>query len=315
MKSVAIVLATYNGAKYLAEQLDCLKKQTYPNIHVYIHDDVSSDGTINIINQYINSEQTNVHFTLWDQKKLKYPQCFINTLLSIPRADYYAFSDQDDVWNEDKIEKAVKAIEKFGDENIPSLFYSAVDYYDGDLNYIRAARFVDKKRPMVDIFSLQTMLLGGEAMGMTFLFNNKLRDDMRIVVEDGGVDFKDTFMKIYSAACGTVIYSSEPCAKYRRHAEATTVGMNPAGKLSRLVNMIKRIFIDKDGMESIQKSVDFIYTKYRQNIRPENLELMRLFSRPNSNKKRMKKVFWTCRFRLKTIDEIGYRVAFLLGRI
>lgn len=315
MKKVAIILATYNGERYLSEQLESLRKQTYKNIKVYIHDDGSSDKTLDIIKEYVEHKRGMIEFELFSKKSLRYPMCFINTLLEIPKADYYAFCDQDDVWNEDKIEKAVKAIEKFGEESKPSLFYSAVDYYDGNLNYIRNARFIDHKKPTVAKYSLQEMLLGGEAMGMTFLFNNCLRDVMRTVVQNGGNDFKDTFMKIYCAAKGIVIYSSEPCAKYRRHASATTVGMNPAGKFHRLLNMANKIYLQKDGMASIQDTINYLNVHDLENMSQENKRIIELFAQPNTMDKKVKKVFYRGRFRLFLTDEIGYRVAFLFGRI
>lgn len=315
MRKVAIILAVYNGERYLNEQLESLKNQTYSNIEVYIHDDGSSDNSLNIINDYVNDKESKVKFFLVDKTSLHYPQCFIKTLLSIPGADYYAFCDQDDVWFDNKISKAVEAIEKFGDKDKATLFYSAVDYYDGDLNYIRGARFINRKFPDTSQYSLQSLLLGGEAMGMTFLFNNKLRDFMKTIINEGQFDFKDTFMKIYCAACGIVIYSYTPCAKYRRHFGATTVEMNPAGKAMRLINMTKKIFLEKDGMESMQSAVDYICKQHSDDILPENIRLLNIFSRPNSIKKYIMKVFWPKRFRIRIMDEIGFRVAFLLGRI
>lgn len=159
------------------------------------------------------------------------------------------------------------------------------------------------------------MLLGGEAMGMTFLFNNCLRDVMRTVVQNGGNDFKDTFMKIYCAAKGIVIYSSEPCAKYRRHASATTVGMNPAGKFHRLLNMANKIYLQKDGMASIQDTINYLNVHDLENMSQENKRIIELFAQPNTMDKKVKKVFYRGRFRLFLTDEIGYRAAFLFGRI
>lgn len=135
------------------------------------------------------------------------------------------------------------------------------------------------------------MLLGGEAMGMTFLFNNCLRDVMRTVVQNGGNDFKDTFMKIYCAAKGIVIYSSEPCAKYRRHASATTVGMNPAGKFHRLLNMANKIYLQKDGMASIQDTINYLNVHDLENMSQENKRIIELFAQPNTMDKKVKKVF------------------------
>lgn len=315
MKEVAIVLATYNGGKYLREQLDSILNQTYKNIKVYIHDDKSNDNTLSIIHEYELKSKYSCKIKLISSNSLGYPECFINTLVSIPKSDYYAFCDQDDVWNNTKIENAVKAIEKHGDEGVASLFYSAVDYYDGNLNYVRKARFVNKHKPVVSVYTLQELLLGGEAMGMTFLFNNKVRDVFLELASNGTADFKDTFIKIYCASCGKVIYSYKPCAKYRRHSEATTVRMNPSGKMQRLINMSKKIFIDVDGMESIQTSVNYIKDNYYSRVLDDNKKLIDTFSAPNSFGKRIKKVLWTSRFRLKIIDEIGYRLAFLIGRI
>ena len=83
--------------------MESLRKQTYKNIKVYIHDDGSSDKTLDIIKEYVEHKRGTIEFELFSKKSLRYPMCFINTLLEIPKADYYAFCDQDDVWNEDKI--------------------------------------------------------------------------------------------------------------------------------------------------------------------------------------------------------------------
>lgn len=315
MEDVAVILATYNGEKYIREQLNSLINQTYGKIRVYIHDDGSSDSTVDIIKEYLLLNIPNCSFQLVDQCSLGYPQCFIHTLVTIPKASYYAFCDQDDVWNDTKIEDAVEAIKRYGNDECATLYYAAVDYYDGELKYIRGARFANKKKSVVSEYSLQELLFGGEAMGMTFVFNNKVRDVFAEIIMNGATDFKDTFIKIYCAACGKVIYSFKPCAKYRRHSEATTVGMNPAGKFRRLTNMIIKIFIDKDGMKSIQSSVNYINLRMNGRVLPHNKVLIDTFSQPNSFSKRIRKTFWPGRFRLKLIDEIGYRFAFLIGRI
>lgn len=316
MKNVAVIMATYNGEKYVREQLDSLAHQTYEAVTVYIHDDNSTDATPQIVRDFIENNNSNIKFVLVGTESLKYPQCFIKTLLEIPKHDYYAFCDQDDVWFPDKIEVAVKTIEQVEykkGKRKPVLFYSAVDYYDGQLNYMRGARF--RQKEAVKLCGLEEMLLGGEAMGMTFLFNNEVRNMLKEITSRGALDFKDTFIKIYCAACGYVVYSSSPCAKYRRHSAATTAGMNPAGNIQRVVNMAKKIFVKKNGLASIQDSVNYVYQNFADRLIPENKELISLFSTPNSIGKRFKKVFWRGRFRLKIQDEIGYRIAFLMGRI
>ena len=136
------------------------------------------------------------------------------------------------------------------------MFYSAVEYYDENLNYMRNSRF--RYREPIRVCKLEEMILGGEAMGMTFLFNDEVRNTFSELVEKGAFNVKDIFIKIYCAACGTVIYSSNPCAKYRRYSGATTIGTNPAGNIQRIVKMLQQIFIECDGMDSIKESVNYI---------------------------------------------------------
>lgn len=68
MKKVAIILATYNGERYLSEQLESLRKQTYKNIKVYIHDDGSSDKTLDIIKEYVEHKRGTIEFELFSKK-------------------------------------------------------------------------------------------------------------------------------------------------------------------------------------------------------------------------------------------------------
>ena len=74
MKKVAIILATYNGERYLSEQLESLRKQTYKNIKVYIHDDGSSDKTLDIIKEYVEHKRGTIDFELYKECKVYRPQ-------------------------------------------------------------------------------------------------------------------------------------------------------------------------------------------------------------------------------------------------
>ena len=107
---VVILLSTYNGEKYLKEQLDSLLNQTYKNIDIYIRDDGSKDETVNIIKKYQN-EYDNIH--LEEGKNLGFIKSFFELLKNgDENVDIYSYCDQDDIWEEDKIERAVKFINK-----------------------------------------------------------------------------------------------------------------------------------------------------------------------------------------------------------
>ena len=103
-KEVVILISTYNGEKYLAEQLDSLLNQTYQNIKIFIRDDGSKDKTIDIIKEY---QKKSEKIFLTEGKNIGFINSFFELLKLSNNADYYAYCDQDDVWMEDKIERAV----------------------------------------------------------------------------------------------------------------------------------------------------------------------------------------------------------------
>lgn len=312
METVSIVLSTYNGEKYILEQLNSIARQTYKDIVTYIHDDGSSDKTVSIIRSFIKdmdlTERSTIRFMLLnDENRLGYPLCFVKPLLSLPDTDYYAFCDQDDVWNEDKIETAVRKLEKL-DNREPVLYYSAVDYVDANLNFVRSSRFAQYAKDVKN-YGLQEYMYGGEAMGMTYVFNQQVRRALQLSYEQGKRNYKDGFIKLYAAACGKVVYDKKPCAKYRRHENAVTNHSNPSGMLSRYLGEAKRL-MSQDG--SAQRDMlSFIIKNYSNEMELEDLKLAKLMATP---KNRLSKCLWHGRFRVRMTDEICYRILFLLGK-
>jgi len=115
-------MGTYNGEKFLAEQLDSISAQTHSNWRLISSDDGSSDRTLNILKDYQ---------TLWggDRLEIRQGPCdgFCANFMSLAsdpsiQADFYAFSDQDDVWFPEKLQTAISAIEDSEDREIPHLY-------------------------------------------------------------------------------------------------------------------------------------------------------------------------------------------------
>ena len=126
---VNVLLSTYNGARYIQQQLDSLFAQTYANMTIYIRDDGSTDNTLSLIIPYLSRKEKQI-ILLDNREKLNigYMKSFWLLLKESGDADYYAFCDQDDVWLPDKIEAGVRALSK-KDPSIPLLFSSSFDYY------------------------------------------------------------------------------------------------------------------------------------------------------------------------------------------
>lgn len=128
-KSVQVVMSTYNGEKYLKEQIDSILSQEGVDVRLYIRDDGSSDRTTDILASY--QEHKNVKIEKGNN--LGFAKSFLTALDECDEADYYAFSDQDDVWEKDKLSTAIEILEEES-QSTPLLYCSALQRVDENLN-------------------------------------------------------------------------------------------------------------------------------------------------------------------------------------
>ena len=138
-EKIAILLSTYNGGKYLAEQLDSLFHQSNQSFHLYIRDDGSSDDTIQIIEQYRASHSEKISL-IDDGKSHKQATASFLSLLEYVDSKYYMFCDQDDIWLPFKIENTFKyflAIEKENQANTPIAVFTDLKIVDENLKVIK----------------------------------------------------------------------------------------------------------------------------------------------------------------------------------
>lgn len=124
-KKVQILMSTYNGEKYLREQMDSLLNQTYPNIEILVRDDGSKDQTISILEEY---QKQHDNIQVFAEPNVGVIKSFFS-LLEKSDADYVAFCDQDDIWLENKVEKAVEKLENITE---PALYCSNKILIDAD---------------------------------------------------------------------------------------------------------------------------------------------------------------------------------------
>lgn len=101
MNSVTVMISTYNGEKFLKEQIESILSQTNVKVKIFVRDDGSVDGTRNILNDYQNKGK----LTWYCGNNLKTARSFLDIVKNVPKDSYYAFSDQDDVWKKKQIGK------------------------------------------------------------------------------------------------------------------------------------------------------------------------------------------------------------------
>ncbi len=234
---VAIMLCTYNGARFLAEQLDSLEGQTHHNWTVFASDDGSTDQTVEILLQY-QSKWPAGKLTIRNGPQKGFCQNFLS-LACDPKikADYYAFCDQDDVWLPTKLEVALKNIVANQSVDIPYLFCGRTKYVNENL----------KPCGMSPLFvfppSFRNALVQSIAGGNTMVFNVASK---RLIENAGLLDVPSHDWWLYilvTGRGGAVFYDKVGYILYRQHNGAL-VGSNNTyyAKIKRLIMVFQGRF-------------------------------------------------------------------------
>ena len=154
----------------------------------------------------------NIFFTKGEN--IGFINSFFELLNMCNSADYYAYCDQDDVWMEDKISRAVEYLSKL-DDNKPALYFSNSDYYDSNLNYIATA---EKKK----YYNFRNSLVECVTQGMTMVINKKTKE----VISQNRPEvclYHDWWTYMICSGFGEIIYDDKSLVKYRRHNKSVTV--------------------------------------------------------------------------------------------
>ena len=212
--SVAVLLATYNGAAYLEELLESVLAQTHPSLHVYVRDDGSADRTREILRQYEGSRLTVV---LDDRGRLRSAGSFIE-LLSAARADIYMFCDQDDVWLPTKVADAVALVMANGGIASPVLAHTDLVVVDRSLQVVSPSFHAHDGITMPSAQELRHLVVQNCVVGCTTAVTEELVARSRLRErQPGTVAMHDWWLALYAACFGSVIYSGEARILYRQH--------------------------------------------------------------------------------------------------
>lgn len=218
--TIAVIMATYNGQKYISKQIDSILAQTYSNIVIYIRDDCSNDDTMDIL-AYYKSKYSDKIILNQNKQNLGFVRNF-ELLLSEVDYDYIALSDQDDIWKPDKLEKQLKAmieIEK-NNPNLAILIHSDLEIINLDGNQIHKSFFLKKGYSLSNKKDLGQILGPCGVMGNTILMNKNLKN---IALPFGvNIEFHDYYLAVINEIYGKRITLNEPLVSYRIHYDNTS---------------------------------------------------------------------------------------------
>ena len=201
---IAVLMSTYNGGKYLNQQLESLANQTVVNdISVHIRDDGSSDNTIHIINAWKEKLKINIYRGINVGPSNSFWNLFVNRDII---ADYYAFCDQDDIWDPDKLEISIKHLDR------KICLYTCNCRVIDEIGTVIENKYF-QSMPKVDI---KNIIISGFTQGCSMVFTRELRE---FVLEKkiSTVPMHDSILVLYSMFFGKVYLDSEPHFSYRIH--------------------------------------------------------------------------------------------------
>lgn len=218
--NVAVLIAVYNGEKYLAEQLDSLLAQTYTDWIAYIHDDGSSDRTPMILEQYAHRYPE--RFILLDGEATGSAKDNFFYLFGSVEAPLYMCCDQDDVWLADKIEKTLREMRLAEREtDIPCLVYTDLKIVDESLHVISGSMDQYQKLNCRDA-RINHVLVQNVVTGCTMMINRQLRDMILSLKDREKIVMHDWWAALIAAQFGVLHYLDEATILYRQHDENDT---------------------------------------------------------------------------------------------
>lgn len=220
---VAVMMSTYNGMQYLEEQIKSILSQKGVKVELFVRDDGSSDMTVDVLRKY--AQNNNIRW--YRGENLKPAYSFFDLIENAPETDYYAFSDQDDIWDEDKLEVAINQMEKT--QGHYKLYCSGSRLVDEGNNLIRIHKLNTKR-------TMNARLIYACVSGNTMVINSELRDAIRKYRPSNLIMHDAWCFKVALCLGAKLLLDSEPHISYRMH------GNNVVGMELNLKERIRKFF-------------------------------------------------------------------------
>lgn len=237
MERIDILLATYNGEKYIREQIESILNQSYSNIKLIISDDCSKDNTAAILREYENKDSRVKVFV--QEKNLGVVENF-EFLLKQVTSDYYMLSDQDDIWLPEKVEKSYKKL--ITDD--ADLVFCDSEIVDKNLNVIFPSFWkylkVDKKIKKYNDYRL--VYLENCANGCSMISRSKFISKMLPLPKKSKFVIHDYWIILYVALHGKISYLDEKLMRYRQHGD-NEVGTEKTSTKFKKFEQVRELFI------------------------------------------------------------------------
>ncbi len=238
MDKIEVLMAVYNGSAYIREQIDSILNQTYENWHLTISDDGSTDGTDLIADEYAAKYPEKIT-RVYSGVRFGNARDHFMWLSENCTSRYMLYSDQDDVFNPEKMSRLMDAMqnaERQWGRDLPILVFSDQTVVDEKLNVIEPSLMRCQKQAF-DSFDYHALLIQNVVTGGAMMVNRPLcslavqcRSRERIIMHDW-------WMAATAARFGKIIYLDEPLSLYRQHG-GNSVGAKRVGSAGYIAGMM-----------------------------------------------------------------------------
>ena len=251
--SIAICMATYNGEGYISEQIESILAQTYSDWRLFIRDDNSNENTVQMIDEYVGKYPGKIvrinDSSLIGGSSKKNFAAIVKWVKEHYEFNYYAFSDQDDFWLPDKVEKTFTLLKSIEVENGgPVLVHTDLKVVDSNLKELGPS-FFEYRALNPDVKDLNHLLIQNNITGCTMMWNKALNDI--VTLDDDAVAMHDWWLTLAACCFGRIECLKEPTILYRQH-ESNVVG---ATKVNTPSFIVKRLVGNNHVKETLKLSV------------------------------------------------------------
>lgn len=262
---ICVLLSTYNGQKYLNDLLNSIKAQQCVSTRILIRDDGSTDNTKVILESWKEC----LELEWYTGPNLKSARSFLDLINKSPEADFYAFCDQDDVWQPDKLCVAEQMLSKI---NSPAMYFCQTQMVDAELNPIKTPRLAPD-------CTLQESLFKSVVTGCTMVINKKLRDFLKMYTPEKVLMHDSWVYKLCMSLGGEVVYDPTPHILYRQHG-SNVMGLEKDTK-KEWKRRWRESIIRSERLRS--REVEAIVQHYFEYIPEENRKLLTKIADYNTN--------------------------------
>lgn len=295
IQKVAVLLATFNGEKYIAQQLDSLLAQEFKDFDLYISDDGSNDRTAAILSSY--SERFRGRMHILERREQTPPHCASTTnaacanflyLLEKVQSDLYLFCDQDDFWLENHIRLLVEKYHSLSEneKRLPVLVYTDLSIADSELNIMHHSDSAYMKRKEQDKHSyfFSTGIRGCACMVNDELKKIAFQNKELLHQNMGKIEMHDIFVTLIASFFGNIYFINVPTLLYRQHGTNTSGGIGKKRTLKEMLRKGISLSRYKKSYKTLRKDfiqrqvyAEFFLTYFENTIPEKERKIMRTF--------------------------------------